>query len=181
MAVNSNICDFGWPAVDFNLPATDEKKYSLADLKGERGLVLVFGCNHCPYVQAIIDRLIFETQELAQLGVNLAMINANDATQYPDDSFDNMINIAWERAFNFPYLHDADQQVAKAYGAVCTPDFFGFNADLQLQYRGRIDSSGLRGSANAHRELYQAMRQVAETGKGPEHQIASMGCSIKWK
>ena len=179
--MQSGICDFGWPAPDFNLPATDGKNYSLADLRGTQGLVIVFGCNHCPYVQAILDRLIEEVDELARLGINTAMINANDADQYPEDSFANMVALAEHKKFNFKYLHDASQDVAKAYSAICTPDFFGFNAQLQLQYRGRLDSSGYQTVADAERELFTAMSMVAATGKGPQQQTASMGCSIKWR
>ena len=179
--MQSDICDFGWQAPDFNLPAVDGKNYSLADLRGAQGLVIVFGCNHCPYVQAILDNLISEVAELAKLGVNSAMINANDSDQYPEDSFENMAALARRKAFNFPYLHDASQEVARAYDAICTPDFFGFNADLQLQYRGRLDASGRQGAAGARRELFDAMSMVAETGKGPSEQTPSMGCSIKWR
>ena len=179
--MQSGICDFGWSAPDFNLPATDGKNYSLADLRGAKGLVIVFGCNHCPYVQAILDRLIEEVDELVKLGINTAMINANDADQYPEDSFANMMALAEQKKFNFKYMHDASQEVAKAYGAICTPDFFGFNAQLQLQYRGRLDSSGYQAVAGAERELFAAMSMVAATGKGPERQTASMGCSIKWR
>ena len=177
----SNICQFGWQAPEFDLPATDGKRYKLNELSGPKGLVLVFGCNHCPYVQAILERLIFESAELDKLDIKLAMINANDADQYPDDSFPKMVQLAATKGFNFPYLHDADQSVARAYGAVCTPDFFGFNAQLQLQYRGRLDDAGRQAQPAASRELYEAMRQVAASGRGPEQQVASIGCSIKWK
>lgn len=182
MAAIPPVCNFGEPAPDFELPATDGKRYRLSDLKGERGTVVVFICNHCPYVKAIIDRLIRDAKDLAALGVSTIAICSNDAEAYPEDSFENMRRWAEEKGFPFKYLHDATQEVAKAYGAVCTPDFFGYNADLELQYRGRLDESKREAAAPAaRRELYEAMRQVAETGKGPKEQIPSMGCSIKWR
>ena len=176
------ICDFGWRAPDFTLPATDGRTLSLEDIRGERGTVIVFICNHCPYVKAIADRLAQEGRALAELGIGIAAICANDATTHPQDSFDNMRAFAEAHGFPFPYLHDESQEVARAYGAVCTPDFFGFDADLGLQYRGRLDSSGAQPAPpHARRELHEAMRQVAETGEGPREQTPSMGCSIKWK
>ena len=176
------ICDFGWRAPDFTLPATDGRTLSLEDIRGERGTVIVFICNHCPYVKAIADRLAREGRALAELGIGMAAICANDATTHPQDSFDNMRAFAEAHGFPFPYLHDESQEVARAYGAVCTPDFFGFDADLGLQYRGRLDSSGAQPAPpDARRELHDAMRQVAETGHGPREQVPSMGCSIKWK
>ena len=176
------ICEFGWRAPDFTLPATDGRTLSLADIRGERGTVIVFICNHCPYVKAIADRLAREGRDLAELGIGMAAICANDATTHPQDSFDNMRAFAEAHGFPFPYLHDESQEVARAYGAVCTPDFFGFDADLGLQYRGRLDSSGAQPAApDARRELYEAMRAVAETGHGPREQTPSMGCNIKWK
>lgn len=182
MAAIPPICRFGEKAHDFELPATDGRHYRLADLKGERGTVIVFICNHCPYVKAVIDRLIRDARDLQALGVNTVAICSNDAAAYPADSFDNMKKWAEEKAFPFKYLHDESQAVARAYGAVCTPDFFGYNADLELQYRGRLDESKREAAApNARRELFEAMRQVAETGKGPAEQVPSMGCSIKWR
>ncbi|SDE56215.1 AhpC/TSA family protein [Rhodospira trueperi] len=182
MAVHTPICDFGWSAPDFALPATDGRTLTLADIRGERGTLIVFICNHCPYVKAVIDRLVRDAHALMEHGVGVAAICSNDPVQYPDDSFDNMVRFAAEHGFRFPYLHDADQQVARAYDAVCTPDFFGFDAELGLQYRGRLDSSGKQPAApDVRRELFEAMTGVAETGQGPREQTPSMGCSIKWK
>ncbi|MBB4268182.1 thioredoxin family protein [Roseospira visakhapatnamensis] len=182
MAVHTPICDFGWTAPDFSLPATDGKTYALDDIRGPKGTLIVFICNHCPYVKAVVDRLARDAHALMDRGIGVAAISANDPEQYPEDSFDNMTRFAREHGFRFPYLHDASQDVARAYGAVCTPDFFGFDADLGLQYRGRLDSSGKQPAApDVRRELFDAMSAVAETGQGPQDQIASMGCSIKWK
>lgn len=182
MAATPPICDFGWIAPDFSLLATNGKTYSLSDISGPNGTLVVFICNHCPYVKAIIDRLIRDARELQALGVGVAAICSNDADTHPADSFENMKAWAEQLSFPFPYLHDEDQSVARAYDAVCTPDFFGFNAALELQYRGRLDESAARpGDPDAKRELFDAMRLVAETGSGPSEQIASMGCSIKWK
>ncbi|MCF6315553.1 MAG: thioredoxin family protein [Marinosulfonomonas sp.] len=178
MAVIPPVCDFNWPAPDFTLPATDGKTYSLNDLKGKNGTLVMFICNHCPYVISIMDKLVRDARDLQKLGISVIAINANDADEYPDDSFENM----QKQDFPFPYLHDESQTVARAYDAACTPDFFGFNADMGLQYRGRLDSSGRNaGADDLTRDLYLAMKQVAETGKGPADQIPSMGCSIKWK
>ena len=175
------ICDFGTPAVDFSLPGVDGKTWSLADCRGERGLLVMFICNHCPYVKSIRERLVLDALELRALGVNSVAIMANDPDEYPEDSFENMQRVAETFGFPFPYLIDETQQVARAYGAVCTPDFFGYNADLRLQYRGRLDESRKELVPDARRDLFEAMKQVAETGLGPEQQIPSMGCSIKWK
>ena len=182
MAVQPPICDFGWKAPDFALPGVDGKTYRLADVQGEKGTLVVFMCNHCPYVLAILERLIRDVKDLQARGIGVVAINANDPTQYPADSFENMVKMAAEHDFTFPYLFDESQAVAQAYDAVCTPDFFGFDANLGLQYRGRLDASKKEtGPADARRELFDAMAQVAETGHGPAEQIASMGCSIKWK
>jgi peroxiredoxin len=175
------ICNFGEPARPFSLPATDGKTYTLADVKGPKGLLVMFICNHCPYVKAVLDRIIRDARDLKEHGIGVVAINANDPVNYPDDSFDNMKRIAEAKQLPFPYLFDQSQQVARAYDAVCTPDFFGYNADLELQYRGRLDASKTTPVPGAIRELYEAMVQVAETGRGPETQIPSMGCSIKWK
>ncbi len=176
------LCDFGRPAPDFTLPGVDGRDRSLAEVKGPGGLLVMFICNHCPYVQAIRGKLVRDARDLQALGVGVVAINSNDAAQYPEDSFDNMIAEARRFGYSFPYLYDEDQSVARAYGAVCTPDFFGYNRDLQLQYRGRLDDAGANPNAGERpRELYEAMRQVAETGKGPRRQTASMGCSIKWR
>ncbi|MGF1660080.1 MAG: thioredoxin family protein [Rubrimonas sp.] len=182
MAATPPICDFGWKAPDFTLPGVDGKTHSLAELKGETGTLVVFICNHCPYVIAIADRLARDARELKALGVNVIAINSNDAVNYPDDAFDKMAPFAAKYGFDFPYLHDETQAVARAYDAVCTPDFFGFDRDLGLQYRGRLDSSGKNPAGpDARRELYEAMAEVARSGTGPREQISSMGCSIKWK
>ena len=175
------ICNFGWPAVDFELPATDGQRYSLSDVKGRNGLLVMFICNHCPYVKAVIDRIVRDCAELKQHGIGCVAINANDAKSYPEDSFDNMKRVAQDLRFSFPYLWDESQQIARAYDAVCTPDFFGFNADLKLQYRGRLDASRTSPVPKARRDLFEAMTQIASSGQGPAEQIASMGCSIKWK
>ena len=182
MAVTPPVCDFGWKAPDFALPGTDGKRHALSDLAGPRGTLVMFICNHCPYVKAVLDRILRDARDLAPLGVSVVAINSNDSVAYPADSFEAMQAVARDRDFPFPYLHDADQQIARAYGAACTPDFFGFDAGLGLQYRGRLDASGkAAGPEDLRRDLYAAMRQVAETGKGPADQVPSMGCSIKWK
>ena len=175
------ICDFGWNAPGFSLPATDGKTYALSDIAGPRGTLIMFICNHCPYVTGVVDRLVAEAREVAALGIGVAAICANDARSYPADSFDNMAIFARQNGFGFPYLHDESQSVARAYDAVCTPDFFGFNAELALQYRGRLDEGGRKAGPEARRELYDAMCQIAETGAGPQDQTPSMGCSIKWR
>jgi peroxiredoxin len=181
LAATPPVCNFGEKAQPFTLPATDGRTYSLSDLKGPNGTLIVFMCNHCPYVKAVIDRLIRDANDLKALGVNTIAISSNDATAYPADSFENMRRWALEKRFPFPYLHDETQEVARAYGAVCTPDFFGYDAGLGLQYRGRLDESKRDQAPNARRELFEAMRQVAETGQGPKEQVPSMGCSIKWR
>lgn len=176
------VCDFGRPAADFSLPDVDGKIWTLTQCRGENGLLVMFICNHCPYVKSIMDRIVRDTQELLSQGVNSVAIMSNDAVEYPEDSLDNMRRISAELGFSFPYLVDETQQVAKAYGAVCTPDFFGYNSNLELQYRGRLDESRKEAAADDVRcDLFEAMRQVANTGKGPAQQIPSMGCSIKWK
>ncbi len=181
VSLQTPVCEFGRAAIDFALPGVDGKVWILEDCKGERGLLVMFICNHCPYVKAILQRLVRDSRELRALGVNAVAIMSNDPHQYEEDSFENMQKIAREYDFPFPYLLDESQQVAKAYGAVCTPDFFGYNANLQLQYRGRLDASRKEAAPeDARRDLFEAMRQVAETGKGPEDQIPGMGCSIKW-
>ncbi|MEC9367127.1 MAG: thioredoxin family protein [Pseudomonadota bacterium] len=182
MAEKTPVCDFGWKAKEFRLPATDGKVYTLADFRGPKGTLVMFICNHCPYVKAIIDRLVRDVKALQGLGIGAAAICSNDATQYPDDSFEHMKAFVRTHGFTFPYLHDESQQVARNWDAACTPDFFGFDAGLGLQYRGRLDASGRDpGPSDARRELFDAMKRVAETGKGPRDQIPSMGCSIKWK
>jgi peroxiredoxin len=175
------VCDFDQPAIDFALPGVDGNTWTLDSCKGEKGLLVMFICNHCPYVKSIRDRIVRDTSGLKAMGINSVAIMSNDPTEYAEDSFDNMKKIAAEFNYPFPYLLDETQQVAKSYGAVCTPDFFGYNADLQLQYRGRLDESRKEAAGDdVRRDLFEAMKLVAETGRGPADQIPSMGCSIKW-
>ncbi|MFC1777172.1 thioredoxin family protein [Pseudomonadota bacterium] len=182
VSLNTPVCEFGTKAVDFSLPGVDQQQWTLEKCMGERGLLVMFISNHCPYVKAIRKKLVRDTRELISLGVNSVAIMPNDTVAYPDDSFANMLKISNEFDFPFPYLLDKTQQVARAYGAVCTPDFFGYNANLELQYRGRLDAAGPKSDDDTQeRELFKAMKQVAETGRGPENQIPSMGCSIKWQ
>ncbi len=180
-SINPPVCDFGWQAPNFNLPNIDGKFISRDALMGENGLLIMFICNHCPYVKAILPRLIKDCRELQTYGVNSVAIMSNDPTDYQEDSFENMQKIAQEMAFPFPYLLDASQQIAKNYGAVCTPDFFGLNNKLQLQYRGRFDESHKDTAQNSTRDLFNAMKLISDTGVGPSEQVASIGCSIKWK
>lgn len=182
MAAIPPVCDFGWKAGKFSLPATDGKTYSLDDVSGPNGTLVMFICNHCPYVLAVLARIIRDARDLSSLGIGVVAISSNDATAYPQDGFDKMGDMARSHGFPFPYLYDEDQAVARAYDAACTPDFFGFDANGGLQYRGRLDGSRKEaGPADLRRDLYEAMRQIAQTGQGPRDQIASMGCSIKWK
>ena len=181
MAVSAPVCDFGLRAPGFALPGTDGRTWSLDQVAGPRGTLIMFICNHCPYVQAVIDRIVRDARDLLTLGVGVAAISSNDAREYPQDGFPQMAALARSHDFPFPYLYDESQEVARAYGAACTPDFFGYNNRLALQYRGRLDASGRQaGPADAPRELYLAMKRIAETGQGPRDQIASIGCSIKW-
>ncbi len=176
------VCAFGWRAVDFDLPGVDGKRHGLASARGPNGLLVMFICNHCPYVKAVLDRIVRDTRELAALGVGSIAIMSNDPSEYPEDAWDNMVRIARGKNFPFPYVLDETQEVARAYGAVCTPDFFGFNARLELQYRGRLDESRKETAPeDARRDLFEAMKQVALTGQGPREQIPGIGCSIKWK
>lgn len=182
VSLETPVCDFGRPAVDFSLPGVDGRIWTLQECRGENGLLVMFICNHCPYVKAVRDRIVRDTRELLEYGVKSVAIMANDPSDYPEDSFDNMKKVAEEYDFPFPYLMDETQDVAKAYGAVCTPDFFGYNAALELQYRGRLDASRKEAAPpDARRDLFEAMRQVAETGRGPAEQTPGMGCSIKWR
>jgi peroxiredoxin len=173
--------ELGSKAPDFRLPATDGKSYALADICGPKGTLVMFICNHCPYVRSAMDRIVRDTTELASYGVHSVAISANDAVSYPDDSFENMKVFAAQYRMPFPYLYDETQGTARAYGAVCTPDFFGFNAKLELQYRGRLDEGGRNPVPGAKRELFEAMKLIAEAGQGPRDQTPSIGCSIKWK
>ena len=176
------VCDFGAPAPDFSLPGIDGRIWTRDDCRGERGLLVMFICNHCPYVKAINPMLVRDTKVLADHGIGCVGIMPNDVEAYPEDSLENMARVAREQGYPFPYLIDESQDVARAYGAICTPDFYGYNADLELQYRGRLDdTTPSHHDDNAERELRSAMLQVARTGQGPRMQIASMGCSIKWR
>jgi len=181
VSLETPVCDFNADAVNFSLQDVDGKLWTLTECCGENGLLVMFICNHCPYVKAILERLVRDTAELKTLGINSVAIMSNDPTQYVEDSPQEMNAIAQKFNFSFPYLLDSSQQIAKQYGAVCTPDFFGYNAHLKLQYRGRLDASRKETAAeNIKRDLFAAMQQVSETGKGPAEQIPSMGCSIKW-
>jgi peroxiredoxin len=182
MAAIPPVCDFGWPAVDAGLPGVDGRQHSIFEQTGPNGLVVVFICNHCPYVKAVISRIVRDANDLKPHGIGFVAINSNDAEAYPEDSFDNMKRFAETHRFTFPYLYDEDQTVARTYGAACTPDFFGFDSKFQLQYRGRLDASRKEaGSLDLRRDLYEAMVQIAKTGEGPRDQVPSMGCSIKWR
>lgn len=181
MAATPPICEFGWKAPDFSLPGTDGRVRTLADVAGTRATLIMFICNHCPYVTSAIGRIVADAREIAAYGVGIAAICSNDAATYPADGFEQMGAFARANDFPFPYLHDESQSVARAYDAACTPDFFGFDANLGLQYRGRLDEGGRQTVPGARRELLEAMIAIAATGRGPEHQTPSMGCSIKWK
>ena len=175
------ICDFGKKADTFNLLSTDNKKIELNNIKGEKGTLIMFICNHCPYVKAVIKDIISDCKELEKIGIKSVAICSNDVKNYPEDSFENMIKFAKENNFNFPYLIDETQSIAKTYNAVCTPDFFGYNGNLELQYRGRIrELKDLKPVREGESDLLKAMKQIAETGNGPKDQIPSMGCNIKW-
>ena len=175
------ICDFGLKAKPFSLLGIDNKLWTLDKAKGENGLLIMFICNHCPYVKGVIDRLVLDTINLQKKGIGCAAIMSNDVENYPEDSFENMKRFSKENNFTFPYLYDETQEVAKAYGAVCTPDFFGYNKSLELQYRGRLDNAGISGEILKDKELLNAFHQIVKSGKGPKEQKSSMGCSIKWK
>jgi peroxiredoxin len=175
------ICEFGWKAVDFDLKGVDGRRYALADVQGENGTLVMFICNHCPYVKSVINRIIRDVAELKEHGIGAVAIMVNDPAEYPDDSFDNMKRWSAELRFPFPYVVDPSQQIGRDFGAICTPDFFGFNKDLELQYRGRLDESRKEAVPGAARDLFEAMVQIAKTGEGPREQISSMGCSIKWR
>jgi peroxiredoxin len=180
MAAEAPRADIGWAAPDFALLGTDGRTHRLRDLAGSNGTVIGFICNHCPYVKAVLPRLVRDARDLAAIGVSVVGINSNDADAYPEDGYERMVALA--PTLSFPYLHDESQAVARAYGAVCTPDFFGFDANLKLRYRGRLDASRKEAApANTPRDLYDAMALVARTGHGPDVQHAGIGCSIKWK
>ncbi|HSV71886.1 MAG TPA: thioredoxin family protein [Methylibium sp.] len=182
MAATAFPIDWDAPAPGFRLPGTDGQVWTRERCAGPNGLLVMFICNHCPYVLAVVDRLVRDAHALQALGVGCVAVSANDATAYPEDSFDHMRGFARSHGFGFPYLYDESQEVARAYGAVCTPDFFGYNGALRLQYRGRLDASGRQPAPpDVRRELYEAMAQVARTGQGPADQTSSIGCSIKWR
>ena len=175
------ICQFGTKAIPFTLEGIDKKTYNLDQIKGKNGTLVIFICNHCPYVKGVIDRLVKDIKDLQEKEIGCVAIMSNDVENYPEDSFENMKKFSERNNFTFPYLYDETQEIAKAYGAVCTPDFFGYNKDLELQYRGRLDNAGISGEPLKEKELINAFHQIIKTGKGPKEQRASMGCSIKWK
>jgi len=181
MAEETPICNFGWTAEDFNLKGTDEQYHTLESIKGSKATLVMFICNHCPYVQAVIERLNSTVLDLKKYDVGAVGIMSNDTNNYPEDSFENMKLFSKKHNFCFPYVIDENQEIAKKYSAVCTPDFFGFDSNLGLQYRGRLDESKTNLVPNAKRELFEAMSVVSKTGKGPQKQFPSMGCSIKWR
>jgi peroxiredoxin len=182
MALQMPVAELGISAPDFSLPGTDGKTYSLSDVAGEKGTVVVFICNHCPYVKAVAGRMVGDAKELAKEGIGFVAISSNDAEDFPEDSFENMKGFAAKNGFPFPYLYDETQKVARDYDAVCTPDFFGLNADGVIEYRGRLDEGKKDPPPpGAKRELLDAMRKIAATGKAPAEQVPSVGCSIKWK
>ena len=175
------ICNFGEKAKNFDLISTDNKKISLNDVKGKNGTLVMFICNHCPYVKAIIKNIVEDVKYLETLNIKSVAIMSNDVKNYPEDSFENMITFSKLNNFSFPYLFDETQKIAKDYGAVCTPDFFGYNSNLELQYRGRIrELKNLKPITGGDSDLRVAMKLIASTGKGPAKQIPSMGCNIKW-
>ncbi|GAB4174663.1 MAG: thioredoxin family protein [Rhodocyclaceae bacterium] len=181
VSLTTPVCDFGRKAPEFRLRGTDGREYGLQDVAGPKGTLVMFICNHCPYVRAVIDRIVRDCTELKEHGIASIAILSNDPSEYPEDSFENMVEFARRHAFTFPYVFDETQEVARAYGAVCTPDFFGFNARGELQYRGRLDASRREPVPGARRELFEAMCEIARTGQGPRSQIPSIGCSIKWR
>ena len=179
-ALNTPVCEFGWKAQNFSLQSTSNEIVELNKARGQNGTLIMFICNHCPYVVSALDEIIFEAAELIKNDIDVIAISSNDVSTHPDDSFENMQALSVDKKLPFPYLYDETQEVAKTYDAACTPDFFGFNSELTLQYRGRLNNK--RESPNEiRRELYSAMIEIAKTGKGPREQIPSMGCSIKWK
>lgn len=180
MLLDTPVCDFGWKAPDFTLRDPDGNAFKMSEYIGEKGLLIAFICNHCPYVKAIGDRLAADTRELMAAGINVLAVMSNDYRDYAEDSPQNMKRFSAQYGFDFPYLVDEDQSVGKAYGAVCTPDFFGLNKDGVLQYRGRLDNKHMQGGDDRVRELVAAMMQIAQSGEGPKEQVPSMGCSIKW-
>lgn len=181
MLLDTPRCHVGWQAPDFTLRDPEGKRHTLAENLGENGLLIAFICNHCPYVKAIAERFVLDAQALQVEGISVLAIMSNDYRAVPEDSPANMTRFSQQFGFSFPYLVDEEQMVARAYGAVCTPDFFGFNAAGELQYRGRLDDARMGDPANRTKELVSAMKQIKDTGKGPDQQFSSMGCSIKWR
>ncbi len=184
VALETPICDFGWKAPEFNLIGIDNKYYSFQDIKGTNGTLVMFICNHCPYVKSVIHRIVEDVTTLKEKGIGVIAIMSNDVNDPKygeEDSFENMKLFSEKNNFVFPYVYDETQSVGREYNAVCTPDFFGFNANNELQYRGRLEESKMEIIPNAKKELLDAMIQVSETGSGPNDQIPSIGCSIKWK
>jgi len=180
MLLDTPVCDFGWKAPDFTLKDPDGCEFRMSDHLGDKGLLVAFLCNHCPYVQAIAQRLAFDASELMDEGINVLAVMSNSYRLVPEDSPPNMKLFAEHYGWKFPYLIDEDQSVGKAYGAVCTPEFFGLNRDGELQYRGRLDDAQMQDTPDRNRELVEAMRLIASTGEGPSRQQPSQGCSIKW-
>ena len=182
MPIQTPICDFGQKAHPFELKSTENKLLKLNDIKGKNGTLIMFICNHCPYVKAITKDIVEDCSELEKFEINSVAICSNDPINYPEDSFENMVKFAKVNKFCFPYLNDDTQNIAKTYNAVCTPDFFGYNENLELQYRGRLrELKNLIPVRDGESDLLKAMKQIAETGKGPKKQIPSAGCGIKWK
>ena len=181
MPIQTPICDFGKKAISFRLKSTDGNQISLDNIKGENGTLIMFICNHCPYVKAVIEDIVMDCRELEKYGINSVAICSNDAKNYPEDSFDKMVEFSKKHNFNFPYLHDESQEIAKKYNAVCTPDFFGYNEKLELQYRGRMrELKELKPVRSGDSDLLTALKMISKTNNGPRDQIPSMGCNIKW-
>ena len=179
-ALSTPVCEFGWKAQNFSLQSTRSEIVELNKARGQNGTLIMFICNHCPYVVSALDEIIYEAKELIKNDIAVIAISSNDVSTHPEDSFENMQALSVDKKFPFPYLYDETQEVAKAYDAACTPDFFGFNSELGLQYRGRLNNKR-ESPTEIRRELYSAMIEIAKSGKGPQEQIPSMGCSIKWK
>ena len=181
MAAESSPAALGWKAQPFDLMGVDGRRHSLESVRGRNGVLVMFICNHCPYVKAVVDKIVRDARDLSAVEIGSVAIMTNDPADYPEDSFDNMKLFAARHGFGFPYVLDDTQDVGRAYGAMCTPDFFGFNSKLELAYRGRLDASGRSSDPTAARELYDAMVEIARTGRGPAVQKPSVGCSIKWR
>ena len=181
MPLETPICNFGEKAKVFSLQSTENQKVNIEDIRGKNGTLIMFICNHCPYVKAVIKDIVEDVKYLENLGIKSVAIMSNDVKNYPEDSFENMVSFSKLHDFSFPYVIDETQKVAKEYGAVCTPDFFGYNKNLELQYRGRIrELKDLKPVRKGNSDLKNAMELIAKSGKGPTNQVPSMGCSIKW-